>query len=126
MVGGAVGNFFVRMQSSNGSPDKLTELQVGAIILATGATPYQPEEFQYGSDERVITNYDLEKHIDNSLPDDNYTFIGCVGSRNEKMGCSRYCCESMIQQAISLRKKKKNGRIVAKDMRTFSRHAEEQ
>jgi heterodisulfide reductase subunit A len=126
MVGGAVGNFFVRMQSSNGSPDKLTELQVGAIILATGATPYQPEEFQYGSDERVITNYDLEKHIDNSLPDDNYTFIGCVGSRNEKMGCSRYCCESMIQQAISLRKKKKNVRIVAKDIRTFSRHAEEQ
>ena len=73
-----------------------------------------------------MTNYDLEKHIDNSLPDDNYTFIGCVGSRNGKMGCSRYCCESMIQQAISLRKKKKNVRIVAKDIRTFSRHAEEQ
>ncbi|MCD4739428.1 MAG: FAD-dependent oxidoreductase, partial [Anaerolineae bacterium] len=52
-IGGVVGNFQARL--SNGD-----YLDVGAIVMATGATPYQPAEFGYGIDPRVITNLELE------------------------------------------------------------------
>ena len=41
------------------------------------------------------------------------------------MGCSRYCCTSMISQALRLRKMGKKVRVLFKDIRTYSRHAEE-
>ena len=49
-----MGNF--QAQLSDGQA-----LQVGAVIMATGADPYRPHEFGYGSDLSVITNLDLER-----------------------------------------------------------------
>jgi len=58
------------------------------------------------------------------------TFVGCVGSRlgtedGQDIGCSRYCCESMIGQALRLRREGKRVRVLSKDIRTYSRQAEE-
>jgi heterodisulfide reductase subunit A len=53
------------------------------------------------------------------------TIVGCVGSRNDGAGCSRYCCESMVGQALRLRRMGKKVRLAYRDMRTFSRQAEE-
>lgn len=118
-VGGVVGNFHTRLGNE-------VELDVGAIVIATGATTYQPTEFGYGNDPTVITNLDLERILRYKVPDqDQITFVACIGSRQEGMGCSRYCCTSMIAQALHLRKLGKHVRILYKEIRTYTRHAEE-
>jgi len=116
-VSGFVGNFNAHM--SNG-----TALDVGSIILATGAQPYRATEFGYGNGERVITSLDLEKRID-EFKDENVTVVGCVGSRNDKRGCSRFCCQTMLSQAIKLRDRGNTVRVLYKDVRAFARFAEE-
>jgi heterodisulfide reductase subunit A len=103
-----------------------TRLKTGAIIMATGAQPYQPTEFGYLKTPHVITNLELEHILANGrLYAQRVTFVACVGSRQEKMGCSRYCCTSMIHQALRLRQMGLKVRVVYKDIRTYSRQAEE-
>ncbi len=116
-VEGFVGNF--RVELSNGE-----KLEVGAIIMATGAKVHQPTHLGYGERPNIYTLLDLESKGYN-VPGENVVFIACVGSRNEKRGCSRYCCTSMIHQALHLRRMGKNVAIVYKDIRTYSRGAEE-
>ncbi len=115
-IGGYIGSFSARLSDGK-------EIRAGAVILAMGAVPYQPTEFNYGQDSRVVTNLELESLEE--VPGEHVTFIGCVGSRRNGTGCSRYCCESMISQAIRLRRAGKKVRILYKDIRTYSRHAEE-
>jgi heterodisulfide reductase subunit A len=118
-IGGVVGDFHVRLTDG-------TELNVGAVLLATGSEPYQASEFGYGEDPRVITNLELEQYLgQGGLDAERVTFIACVGSRQERMGCSRYCCTSMISQALRLRRMGKKVRVLYKDIRTYSRQAEE-
>ncbi|MCS7171901.1 MAG: hydrogenase iron-sulfur subunit [Armatimonadetes bacterium] len=117
VIGGYVGNFSVRLRNGE-------ELQVGAVILATGAQPYTPTEFRYGQDPRVITNLELERVL-HQVDAHPITFVSCVGSRQGPMGCSRYCCASMIGQALALRRRGKHVRVLSKYIRTYSRQAEE-
>jgi heterodisulfide reductase subunit A len=114
-IGGHVGEFYARLSDGQ-------EIQAGAVILAMGAKPYRPSEFGYGTDKAVITNLELEGNGDVG---EHVTFVGCVGSRIDGRGCSRYCCESMIHQARNLRRDGKRVRVLYRDIRTFSRHAEE-
>jgi heterodisulfide reductase subunit A len=94
--------------------------------MASGSTAYQPHEFQNNHDIPTITNLQLEEILKNGEPDqDRITFVACVGSRQENMGCSRYCCTSMIGQALRLREQGKKVRVLYKDIRTYSRQAEE-
>lgn len=116
-LSGFVGNFNAHLSDGD-------TLDIGSIILATGASPYQPTEFGYGKDPNVITTLDLEKRID-GLKGERVTFVACVGSRNEKRGCSRYCCQTMLSQAIRLRNRGNRVRILYKDIRAFTRFAEE-
>ncbi|MGC9400615.1 MAG: hydrogenase iron-sulfur subunit [Anaerolineae bacterium] len=132
-IGGVVGSFHARLSGGE-------DLTVGAVVMATGSVPYVPKEFGYGEAPRVITNLELEKllscklsageqrstfNFELSTDVDRITFISCVGSRQGDVGCSRYCCTSMIQQALRLREMGKQVRVVAKDIRTYSRQAEE-
>ena len=118
-IGGYVGSFSALLDDGQ-------TLEAGAIVIATGSEPYAPLEFSYGSTPDVITNVDLESKLEQgSLEAEKITFISCVGSRQEGMGCSRYCCTSMIAQALQLREMGKKVRVVAKDIRTYSRQAEE-
>jgi heterodisulfide reductase subunit A len=118
-IGGVVGNFQANLDNGK-------SLDVGAIVVATGNVPYQPSEFNYGHDPRVITNLELESILKTGAPqEEKITFIACVGSRQDSLGCSRYCCTSMIAQALRLRKMGKKVRILYKEMRTYSRQAEE-
>jgi heterodisulfide reductase subunit A len=116
-VSGTVGNFHVQLS------DK-TKLDVGAIILAYGSYPYIPIGFEYGKSSNVITNVELEDTLE-KREENNITFLSCVGSRINDQGCSRYCCQSMIYQAIRLIELGKRVTILHKGIRTFSRHAEE-
>jgi heterodisulfide reductase subunit A len=116
VISGHVGNFHARLSSGE-------ELDVGAVILATGAVPYQPTQFGYGHIPQVVTNLELETM--DEVPGQRVTFVACVGSRTDTRGCSRYCCQSMMAQALRLRRQGKKVRILYKDIRTFSRQAEE-
>lgn len=114
---GAVGNYNVVLSND-------THLSVGAVILAYGGRPYVPESFDYGNTTDVITNLDLDKTL-YKRKEQNITFLACVGSRNGKNACSRYCCTNMVYQALKLREQGKNVNVLYKDIRTFTRHAEE-
>jgi heterodisulfide reductase subunit A len=117
LISGFVGNFSGRLTDGE-------ELQAGAIVLAMGALPYEPTEFNYGQDSRVVTNLDLEGMMPD-VPGEHVTFIGCVGSRTDSTGCCRYGCTNMIGEALKLRRAGKKVRILYRDIRTFSREAEE-
>ena len=119
-IGGFVGNFAANL--SNGE-----SLDIGAVILATGADPYEPEGvLGYGDHPEVITNSELEARIaEDEVDAEHVTMIGCVGSRTEDRGCSRYCCSSMVGQANQLADDGVMVDVVNKDVRAFSRDAEE-
>jgi len=63
-VSGFVGNFVTTI--SNNGEDKTVEH--GAIIVATGGIEYEPTEYLYGENERVITQLEFdEKMYSNEL-----------------------------------------------------------
>jgi heterodisulfide reductase subunit A len=118
-IGGVVGNFGTHLSDGK-------DLTIGAVVVATGSIPYEPTEFEIGKNKQVITNLGLEKLMASGKVDaDHITFVACVGSRQGPMGCSRYCCASMIRQAMCLRKMGKKVRVLFKEIRTYSRQAEE-
>lgn len=118
-IGGVVGGFEARLSDGY-------EIKAGAIVMATGSTAYETVDFDYGQDPNVITNLDLERLLQQGGPDvERITFVSCVGSRQDGRGCSRYCCSSMIGQALRLRRMDRKVRVLYKDIRTYSRQAEE-
>ena len=98
--------------------EELLELEVGAIVLATGFDPFDPaslEEYGYGRIENVITGLEYERLICASGPTGGHlerpsdgkvpqtiAFIQCVGSRdvNYKAYCSSVCCMHATKEAI--------------------------
>jgi heterodisulfide reductase subunit A len=101
---GYVGNFVTTVESK-GRP---TEIKHGATVIAIGADVYQPAEYLYGEDKRVMTHLELEEKI--TKKDKNLTqaqslvMIQCVGCRNEDRNyCSRICCQESIKNALKLK-----------------------
>jgi Heterodisulfide reductase, subunit A and related polyferredoxins len=115
-VEGFAGNF--RVELSNGEV-----LDVGSIIIATGARVHIPEHLGYGRVNNMYTLLDVER-ARYDIPGDNIAFIACVGSRNGRRGCSRYCCATMIHQALEFKRRGKNVVVVYKDIRTYTPEAE--
>jgi heterodisulfide reductase subunit A len=131
-ISGFVGNFEVGFK---GTIDK--RLQVGAIILATGADLYDPTgEYGYGDLPNVVTSVELERAFCNRGDGDfrigrrrpkSASFILCVGSREPEgfTGCSRYCCPTAIKQAMQLQRQGIDTTIFYRDIRTISTGSEE-
>lgn len=101
-VEGYIGNFKVNIE---GKSDK--ELDVGSIILASGAQEFKPEGlYEYGKNDRVITTIELERKMREGAMDSvkKVVMIQCVGSRGEALPyCSRICCMTAIKNAIYLK-----------------------
>ena len=122
-VDGFVGNF----QSQLSAPGKESEMiEHGVVMLATGAAPYTPEEYSYGTDERILTALELDRKFNDSDPMldkiNGAVFIQCVGSREPgRMYCSRVCCTHSIENAIALKKRnpEMNVYILYRDIRTY-------
>jgi len=112
---GAPGRFSVDISAESGSTS--TE-NVGAIIQASGATPYdasQLPELGYGKSKDVIDRMEMEKLAMEAnggpikRPSDGkevkkVTFVQCAGQRSNKEGhldyCSGDCCLTSIKQAM--------------------------
>jgi heterodisulfide reductase subunit A len=121
-VEGFVGNFETTL-SSNGDE---FDLDHGVAIMATGASPFEPDEYSYGKDDRIITALELDRKFiakDPSLKDLNSAvFIQCVGSREpERMYCSRICCTHSVDNALTLKRLNPdmNVFILYRDLRTY-------
>lgn len=134
-ISGFVGNFEIQLRSTGTKKKEYEPLQAGAIVLAPGSKLYDPTgEYGYGEFPNVYTNMQFEDMMykgegpfaDKGNPK-HVVFIQCVGSRREDAnpGCSRYCCQAAIKQAIALRKKGSRVVILQRDVRVYSRFAEE-
>ena len=96
----------------------------GAVVVATGATEYRPQEFFYGEDERVLTQIELGKHLEEKGADElrDVVMIQCVGSRNDEYpNCSRICCQSAVKNALHIKELNSETQvyILYRDMRTY-------
>ena len=121
-VDGFVGNFETTL-GVNGNEDILEH---GVAVIATGASPYQPDEYHYGKDQRILTSLELDrKFIENdaALKDLNTAvFIQCVGSREpQRPYCSRVCCTHSVDNALELKKlnPEMDVFVLYRDLRTY-------
>ena len=117
-ITGFVGSYDVHLTDG-------TSFMAGAVVVATGAEPYVPTEFDYGKDPSVVTSLELDGMMD-GVTGKNVSIISCVGSRDGTVGCSRFCCQTMISQAVRLKEKGNEVNVLYKDIRTFSRFGEEE
>jgi heterodisulfide reductase subunit A len=117
-ISGFVGSYDVHL--SDGA-----HFMAGTVVVATGAEPYVPTEFDYGKDPNVVTSLELDGMLENVIGK-NVSIISCVGSRNDASGCSRFCCQTMINQALRLKEKGNEVNVLYKDIRTFARFGEEE
>jgi len=104
-VEGSVGNFTSKISQNS----KEIEVGHGAAIVAAGAREYEPTEYLYGKDPRVITQRGLDEWIAEDTDEvknaKSITMIQCVGSRDdERPYCSRICCSQAIKNSIALKK----------------------
>ncbi len=110
--------------------DEIVELDVGAIVVATGMEVYDPtplDEYGYTSYENVITSLEFERLISSGGPSEGHLvrpsdqtrprrigFIQCVGSRTAltdsnpdgRRGnpyCSNICCMNTIKDSLLLK-----------------------
>ena len=121
-VEGFVGNF----SSTIARGETKTALEHGIAIVATGATPYVPDEYKYGRDDRILTSLELDQKLiagDTGLAELNTAvFIQCVGSREpDRPYCSRVCCTHSIDNALELKKRNPDMDIyiLYRDIRTY-------
>ncbi len=121
-VDGFVGSF----HSTITQKEHTTSTTHGVTIIATGATEYQPDEYLYGKDPRVLTGLDLDRKFIAEDPALNTVqsavFIQCVGSREPgRPYCSRICCTHTVVSALHLKEKNPSMQIFVlyRDIRTY-------
>jgi len=130
---------------------KTFDLQVGAIVVATGFNPYEPRqgEFGYGEVPQVVTLPQFVRYIAlgnghteliwKGDPIRNLAIIHCVGSRHidgidepqedDQVNdyCSRVCCTASLHMAAELREHFPEVNVfnLYEDIRTYGRGHEE-
>ncbi len=123
--------------------DELLDVEVGAIIVATGFAMWDPAQlpqYSYGKSPNILTGLQFERLTsatgptegdivtrDGKIPE-SVAIIHCVGSRDEHahVYCSRFCCMYSLKHAHQVRDK--TGAEVYEfymDMRTSSKAYEE-
>jgi heterodisulfide reductase subunit A len=119
---GYIGNFVTEVKSERG----FTQIKHGATVIAVGADVYEPTEYLYGQDDRVVTHLELEEQINRGsekvVSAKSLVMIQCVGCRNEDRDyCSRGCCSESVKNALSLKElnPEMDVYILFRDMRTY-------
>ncbi len=128
-IAGAPGMFDVSIKQNGG----VVQERIGAIVLATGWEPYDPNKLThlgYGQSPNVVTNVALEEMAAKgslSRPSDgrpvtSAAFILCAGSRDPEHlpYCSTVCCATSLKQALYVREKNPESKVFVfyKDIRT--------
>jgi len=136
---GSFGNNQVTI-AIHGEQLETIQLDVGSIIVATGADTYEPAagELGYGLDG-VLTLPEFKKLVDgaagplefNGRPVKTIAYIYCVGSRQDESVegahtyCSRYCCTAAVHAALEAAGKGGEGLRqyhLYRDIRTYGKY----
>ena len=119
---GYIGNFVTKVKSEG----RLFEIKHGATVVAIGADVYQPTEYLYGQNDKVMTGLELEEKIAAEdaqvMNAEAVAMIQCVGCRNEDRNyCARICCSQSVKNALRLKEKnpETDVYIFFRDMRTY-------
>ncbi len=117
---GFVGNFKTKIKQHDG---KEKEIEHGIVIVATGATEYTPKEYLYGTDQRIVTQHELEEKLSKgAFKAKSVLMIQCVGARNEERpNCARICCGQAIKNALKIKEVSPETEVYVlyKDMRAY-------
>jgi heterodisulfide reductase subunit A len=130
-VKGFVGNFISKIQKNNGG--EITEVEHGAVIVATGANELETNEYLRGQDPRVLTLRELETALSQNGAEPNdkldkagsVVLVQCVGSRcDERPYCSRICCNKSIKSALKLKERNPDMDVYVlyRDVRSYGLH----
>jgi len=133
---GSFGNYDVAITLHRTDADKVFEVRVGSIIVATGFDSYQPDEGEFGFGiDGVVTLPDFKKLVDSSAgalsyngrPVRSIAYIYCVGSRQEAGGneyCSKFCCTATIHASLQVGKLDRKIRQfhLYRDIRAYGRN----
>jgi len=118
-IHGYVGNFTTTFTHKKGEK----EITHGAVIVATGSKPYEPEEYLHGEHKSVVTQLDLEAMLaKGAFKPSSVVMIQCVGFRDEKHGyCARVCCSQAVKNALRIKESNPDADvfILYKDLRTY-------
>jgi heterodisulfide reductase subunit A len=121
---GFPGNFVTTVEGPEGKKD----IVHGAAILATGADPVKPDEYLYGSHDRVVLWSELSEKLiadpDSFADAGTAVFIQCVGSREPaRPHCSNICCTFSVRAALDMKRRHPAMQIFVlyREMRTFGR-----
>lgn len=99
----------------------------GVTIFATGGHEGETDEYCYNESERILTQSEVRAGLHSgslNLDDaENVVMIQCVGSRekDKKNYCSRICCMWAVSNAIGIKKKNPNTRVIVlyRDLMTY-------
>ncbi|RJR51703.1 MAG: CoB--CoM heterodisulfide reductase iron-sulfur subunit A family protein [Desulfobacteraceae bacterium] len=107
-------------------PDGAQVIHYGAAVIATGGQPYQPSEYGYGSDPRIMTQVELARRMQEDRAWvqklKRVVMIQCVGSRTQEFPfCSRVCCSGAVKNSLTLKEIHPGIQVLVlyRDMRTF-------
>ena len=132
-IKGFMGNYEIKFQDEN---NKINEIKVGTIIVATGAIEHKPDNlYNYTEEANVITQLELEqklKKADNKWLDNikSITIILCVNSRQETgiTYCSNICCSNALKNINILKELKPDLELIViyRDLQMSKKGFEEQ
>jgi len=120
-VKGFIGNFDTDVTTG----DETQPLNVGTIVVATGADYLNPEGlYGYGEVDGVVTQLELEQLIKEGKLGKARTMvmIQCAGARiEERPYCSRVCCSEAMKNAMLLvdEDPKREAYILYRDLQTY-------
>jgi len=109
-VSGFVGDFEVTLEQEG----KEQKLNVGTVIIATGAEEFKPEgQYGYGQKSNVLTQLELEQKLkEKAAVGPNVVMINCVGARvPERTYCGRFCCMTAIKNAVLIKEGNPEARV---------------
>jgi heterodisulfide reductase subunit A len=109
-VSGFIGAFKVRLAS----PDGAVELEVGTIIVATGARELEPLGlYRWRELDGVMTQLELEREfVAGRARFGDVVFVNCAGSREPgRTYCGRLCCAVAIKNARYLKEMDQDARV---------------
>ncbi|MHC4336431.1 MAG: CoB--CoM heterodisulfide reductase iron-sulfur subunit A family protein, partial [Planctomycetota bacterium] len=114
--------------------DEITEIEHGAVIVATGASELETDEYLRGREPGVVTLRELETALAGGGTEElkekvnkaqSVVLIQCVGSRcDERPYCSRICCNKSIKNALKLKELNPDTNIYVlyRDIRAYGLH----
>jgi heterodisulfide reductase subunit A len=131
---GSFGNYRVSIRVRGDSGPETIEVEVGSIVVTTGAATYEPEagELGYGIDA-VVTLSRFKELLDGSdgplevdgHPVRSIGYVYCVGSRGgEHAYCSRYCCPAAIHASLQVAARDPEARQyhLYRELRAYGEH----